>query len=103
MSGLLKLTAIGHASTNDPNKITNLVVADLPEVAHITAPDHAAHTVIDEGMHLENQVVKDVSVVPSVVVSRSSNAKTAVSHTWQNDVVNVNPIDHIAIPWQHGD
>lgn len=92
---MLHFLSVGQPAAKDSNKVENLVVAGLGEGAHITNPDHAVQTVIDETQKLElhphPELTKHVTAdFPSPV--------TSVSTTWNNVEKKTLALEHVHIP-----
>lgn len=99
MANLLKYLAVGHASSNDPNKITPLVAAGLSHDAHLNKPAESAHTIIDRGQNVESDVQKTGQNLAKTIPTVKHQTLSAVSHTWESVEHGTQTIDHIVIPW----
>jgi hypothetical protein len=100
MANLLKLTSIGHAPTNDPNKIENLVAAGLGYSAHVANPRNAGADVIDRAQQAESDVQQTAGFeLPHVAHVNIPHSISGSGHTWSTVEKRVVSVDHEVIPW----
>lgn len=95
---LLHYLAIGHAGSNDVNKIENIVTANLPYHATATVPKNEAAKVVDAAQNQEKLIP---GILPHVASITESHPVSAVSHTWENPELHSSLIDYVPIPWAH--
>lgn len=89
MPGLHHMIARGHAGSNDPHALENLVAAGQGYEVHVANVDHAGHDVINQGYQSVSNVSHEAATLPEVLITHTNHAVSSIPHSWVTPMMSI--------------
>lgn len=99
---MLKLTSFGHAGSNNPQELQNLIQAGKGFEVHAANIPTSAHEVIDQGQQTVSNIAKEGAELPQTIAVSVPSIASSVSHNWVSHAIKVTYPVSEALPTLEG-